>query len=151
MHARGVTAYGYFEASGAWGDEPIAQFTRAKVFQKGTRTDVTLRFSTVAGGRDSSEAARDPRGFAVKFYTEDGNRDLVGNNLAVVFIRGCHQVPRPHPTLRSRTRSPSAKSRTGSSTHLPTCFPHFGSGICPPTCGLVRASISGNPPASLLG
>jgi catalase len=54
---------------------------------------VALRFSTVAGGRDSSEAARDPRGFAVKFYTEDGNWDLVGNNLGVFFIRDAIKFP----------------------------------------------------------
>ncbi|MGD9483180.1 catalase [Streptomyces sp. TRM70308] len=94
VHARGVTAYGYFEAYGKWGDEPIDRFTRAKLFQEaGKRTDVAVRFSTVIGGRDSSEAARDPRGFAVKFYTEDGNWDLVGNNLAVFFIRDAIKFP----------------------------------------------------------
>ncbi|HYN96109.1 MAG TPA: catalase [Pilimelia sp.] len=94
VHARGVTAFGYFEAYGAWGDEPIARFTRAKLFaERGKRTDVALRFSTVIGGRDSSEAARDPRGFAVKFYTEDGNWDMVGNNLGVFFIRDAVKFP----------------------------------------------------------
>jgi catalase len=94
VHARGVTAFGYFEADGTVGDEPIAKYTRAKLFQeKGKRTDVALRFSTVAGGRDSSEMARDPRGFAVKFYTEDGNWDLVGNNLGVFFIRDAIKFP----------------------------------------------------------
>ena len=94
VHARGTTAFGYFEADGTLGDEPIARFTRAKLFQtKGKRTDLAVRFSTVAGGRDSSEVARDPRGFAVKFYTEDGNWDLVGNNLAVFFIRDAIKFP----------------------------------------------------------
>ncbi len=94
VHARGVTAYGFFEAYGAWGEEPISRYTRAKLFQeKGKRTDVALRFSTVAGGRDSSEAARDPRGFAVKFYTEEGNWDLVGNNLGVFFLRDAIKFP----------------------------------------------------------
>jgi catalase len=94
VHARGTTAFGSFEAYGTWGDEPIADFTRAKLFQQeGKRTDVALRFSTVAGGRDSSEAVRDPRGFAVKFYTEDGNWDLVGNNLGVFFIRDAVKFP----------------------------------------------------------
>ncbi|MER5550464.1 catalase [Streptomyces sp. NPDC002793] len=94
VHARGVTTYGFFEAYGKWGDEPIAQYTRAKLFQEpGKRTDVAVRFSTVIGGRDSSEAARDPRGFAVKFYTEDGNWDLVGNNLGVFFIRDAIKFP----------------------------------------------------------
>ncbi|WP_217912771.1 catalase [Miltoncostaea marina] len=94
VHARGFTAYGFFEAYGACGDEPIARFTRAKLLQeRGARTDVAVRFSTVAGGRDSSECARDPRGFAVKFYTEDGNWDLVGNNLGVFFIRDAIKFP----------------------------------------------------------
>ncbi len=94
VHARGTTAFGYFEAYGTCGDEPISKFTRAKLFQEaGKRTDVALRFSTVAGGRDSSEVVRDPRGFAVKFYTEDGNWDLVGNNLGVFFIRDAIKFP----------------------------------------------------------
>jgi catalase len=94
VHARGTTAFGFFEAYGKVGDEPIAAYTRAKLFQEaGKRTDVAVRFSTVAGGRDSSEAVRDPRGFAVKMYTEDGNWDLVGNNLGVFFIRDAIKFP----------------------------------------------------------
>lgn len=94
VHARGITAFGYFEATGLLGDEPISRYTRAKLFATpGKRTDVAVRFSTVIGGRDSSEAARDPRGFAVKFYTEDGNWDLVGNNLGVFFIRDAIKFP----------------------------------------------------------
>jgi catalase len=94
VHARGATAFGCFEAYGTVGGEPISRYTRAKLFQeKGKRTDVAVRFSTVAGGRDSSEVSRDPRGFAVKFYTEDGNWDLVGNNLGVFFIRDAIKFP----------------------------------------------------------
>ncbi|OEU95782.1 catalase [Streptomyces oceani] len=94
VHARGTTSYGYFEAYGKWGDDDISRYTRAKLFQRaGKRTPVAVRFSTVIGGRDSSECARDPRGFAVKFYTEDGNWDLVGNNLAVFFIRDAIKFP----------------------------------------------------------
>jgi catalase len=94
VHARGATAFGHFTATGKVGDEPISRYTRAKLFQEeGKQTDVALRFSTVAGGRDSSEAVRDPRGFAVKFYTEDGNWDLVGNNLGVFFIRDAVKFP----------------------------------------------------------
>lgn len=94
VHARGAVAFGYFEATGKWGDEPIERYTRAKLFNTaGKRTDLAIRFSTVIGGRDSSEVARDPRGFAVKFYTEDGNWDLVGNNLAVFFIRDAIKFP----------------------------------------------------------
>lgn len=94
VHARGMTAHGVFEAYGTIGDEPASTYTRAKLFQeKGKQTPVSLRFSTVAGGRDSSEVARDPRGFAVKFRTEDGNWDLVGNNLPVFFIRDATKFP----------------------------------------------------------
>jgi catalase len=94
VHARGGVFYGDFVADGTVGDEPIAKYTRAKLFQeKGKTTPLAIRFSTVAGGRDSSEVARDPRGFAIKFYTEDGNWDLVGNNLGVFFIRDAIKFP----------------------------------------------------------
>ncbi|MEA2150045.1 MAG: catalase [Solirubrobacteraceae bacterium] len=94
VHARGTTAFGFFEAYGRCGDEPISKLTRAKLLQEqGKRTDVAVRFSTVAGGRDSSEVVRDPRGFAVKLYTDEGNWDLVGNNLGVFFIRDAIKFP----------------------------------------------------------
>ncbi|GAC1576231.1 MAG: catalase [Candidatus Dormibacteria bacterium] len=94
VHARGTVAHGFFEASGKIGDEPASKYTRAKLFQeKGKRTALSIRFSTVAGGRDSSEVARDPRGCAVKFRTDDGNWDLVGNNLPVFFIRDAIKFP----------------------------------------------------------
>jgi catalase len=94
VHARGFVAHGEFEAYGTIGDEPASTYTRAKLFQeKGKKTPLTIRFSTVIGGRDSSEAARDPRGFAVKFRTEDGNWDVVGNNLQVFFIRDAIKFP----------------------------------------------------------
>ncbi|MBA3888478.1 MAG: catalase, partial [Acidobacteria bacterium] len=94
VHARGFVCYGEFEATGMIGDEPAAKYTRATLFQeKGKKTPLAIRFSTVIGGRDSSEVARDPRGFAVKFYTEDGNWDLVGNNFAVFFIRDAIKFP----------------------------------------------------------
>ncbi len=94
VHARGFVAYGEFEATGRIGDEPASTYTRAKLFQTaGAKTPLAVRFSTVIGGRDSSETARDPRGFAVKFYTPDGNWDLVGNNLPVFFIRDAIKFP----------------------------------------------------------
>lgn len=94
VHARGAGAHGYFETYGKVGDEPVSKYTRAKVFQEaGKRTPVFARFSTVIGGKESSETARDPRGFAVKFYTEDGNWDLVGNNLKIFFIRDAIKFP----------------------------------------------------------
>jgi len=94
VHARGAGAHGHFEAYSTVGDEPIATYTRAKLFQEqGKRTPVFVRFSTVTHGGHSPETLRDPRGFAVKFYTEDGNWDLVGNNLKVFFIRDAMKFP----------------------------------------------------------
>ncbi|WP_240763129.1 catalase [Paenibacillus thalictri] len=94
VHARGAGAHGYFEAYGKVGDGPVSTFTRAKLFQEaGKRTPVFVRFSTVVHGGHSPETLRDPRGFAVKFYTEDGNWDLVGNNLKIFFIRDPLKFP----------------------------------------------------------
>jgi catalase len=94
VHARGAGAHGYFEAYGKIGNEPAEKYTRAKVLtQTGVRTPVFARFSTVAGAKESPETARDPRGFAVKFKTVEGNWDLVGNNLKVFFIRDAIKFP----------------------------------------------------------
>ncbi|MFC7687294.1 catalase [Ureibacillus sp. GCM10028918] len=94
VHARGAGAHGYFEAYGTVGDDPASKYTRAKLFQeKGKQTPVFVRFSSVVHGLHSPETLRDPRGFAVKFYTEDGNWDLVGNNLKIFFIRDAMKFP----------------------------------------------------------
>ncbi len=93
VHARGAGAHGYFESYGEVNGEPISKYTRAKVFEKGKRTPVFARFSTVNHGKHSPETLRDPRGFAIKFYTEDGNWDLVGNNLKIFFIRDPIKFP----------------------------------------------------------
>lgn len=94
VHARGAGAHGFFETYGTVGEDPVSKYTRAKVFQeKGKRTPVFVRFSTVVHGNHSPETVRDPRGFAVKFYTEDGNWDLVGNNLKIFFIRDAMKFP----------------------------------------------------------
>lgn len=94
VHARGAGAHGYFEAYGRVGNEPISAYTRARLFQEvGKRTPVFVRFSSVVHGGHSPETFRDPRGFAVKFYTEDGNWDLVGNNLKIFFIRDPLKFP----------------------------------------------------------
>jgi catalase len=82
VHAKGTGAHGHFECF-----EDVGNYTKAKVFQKGARTDVFLRLSTVAGESGSADTVRDPRGFSIKFYTEDGNYDLVGNNTPIFFIR----------------------------------------------------------------
>ncbi len=89
VHARGSAAHGYFEAY-----ESLAAFTRAAPFQTaGKITPVFARFSTVAGERGSTDTARDIRGFAVKFYTDEGNWDLVGNNIPVFFIQDAMKFP----------------------------------------------------------
>ena len=94
VHARGAGAHGFFEAYGTIGQEPAAKYTRAKVLtQTGVKTPMFVRFSTVAGAKESPETERDPRGFAVKFKTVDGNWDLVGNNLKVFFIRDAIKFP----------------------------------------------------------
>ncbi|HVC24234.1 MAG TPA: catalase [Acidimicrobiales bacterium] len=82
VHAKGGGAFGVFETTG-----DVTELTRAQLFQPGVRTPVLLRFSTVAGEQGSADTVRDPRGFAVKFYTAEGNYDLVGNNTPVFFIR----------------------------------------------------------------
>ena len=89
VHARGSGAHGYFECL-----EPLTDVTRASLFAtKGKRTPVFVRFSTVAGERGSTDTARDVRGFAVKFYTDEGNWDLVGNNIPVFFIQDAMKFP----------------------------------------------------------
>ena len=81
-HAKGGGAFGNFEVTG-----DVSAYTKAAVFAPGTKTELVLRFSTVAGERGSPDTWRDPRGFAVRFYTTEGNLDIVGNNTPVFFIR----------------------------------------------------------------
>ncbi|MFW6011540.1 MAG: catalase [Desulfosalsimonas sp.] len=81
-HAKGSGAFGHFEVTG-----DVSAYTKAAVFQPGTKTDTFIRFSTVAGERGSPDTWRDPRGFALKFYTTEGNYDMVGNNTPVFFLR----------------------------------------------------------------
>jgi catalase len=89
VHARGSAAHGYFESY-----EALTELTRAAPFtEAGKRTPVFVRFSTVAGERGSADTARDVRGFAVKFYTDQGNWDLVGNNIPVFFIQDAMKFP----------------------------------------------------------
>jgi catalase len=99
VHARGAAAHGVFESYGTAGPVTKAQF----LGEKGQQTDVFVRFSTVVGSRGSADTARDVRGFAVKFYTEQGTFDLVGNNMPVFFIQDGIKFPdlihaaKPHP------------------------------------------------------
>jgi catalase len=83
VHAKGAGAHGTFTVTG-----DIAKYTSAKLFnQIGKKTNVLARFSTVAGEKGSADTARDPRGFSIKFYTEEGNWDMTGNNTPIFFVR----------------------------------------------------------------
>ncbi len=88
VHARGSGAHGVFEATA-----DISQYTKAAFLKKGARTPLFIRFSTVAGFKGSTDLARDVRGFSVKFYTDEGNYDLVGNNIPVFFIQDAMNFP----------------------------------------------------------
>jgi catalase len=88
VHARGSGAHGVFEAT-----DDISDLSKAAVFKKGEKTELFARFSTVAGGAGSVDTPRDVRGFAVKFYTREGNWDLVGNNIPVFFIQDAIKFP----------------------------------------------------------
>ncbi len=89
VHARGAGAFGHFVST-----KDMSQYTKAVLFSGNSKkTDVAVRFSTVIHGKGSPETARDPRGFAVKFYTEKGNYDIVGNNLPIFFIRDAIKFP----------------------------------------------------------
>ncbi|MGH3611134.1 MAG: catalase [Pseudonocardia sp.] len=88
VHAKGGGAFGFLEVTG-----DVSQFTKAALFQPGTRTESLVRFSSVAGELGSPDTWRDPRGFAMKFYTTQGNYDLVGNNTPVFFIRDPIKFP----------------------------------------------------------
>ncbi|MEW4057710.1 catalase [Bacillus siamensis] len=89
VHAKGAGAHGYFEVT-----NDVTKYTKAAFLSEvGKRTPLFVRFSTVAGELGSSDTVRDPRGFAVKFYTEDGNYDIVGNNTPVFFIRDAIKFP----------------------------------------------------------
>ena len=81
-HAKGGGAFGHFEVT-----QDVSKWTNAAVFAPGAKTEMVARFSTVAGERGSPDTWRDPRGFALKFYTSEGNFDMVGNNTPVFFVR----------------------------------------------------------------
>ncbi|MCZ0860115.1 catalase [Methanocorpusculum sp. MG] len=119
MHAKGSGAYGTFTVT-----HDISQYTKAKVFQPGTTTEVFVRFSTVAGERGAADAERDIRGAACKFYTEDGNWDMVGNNTPVFFIRDAHNFPDLNRAVKRdpKTNLRSAQNNWDFWTLLPECF-----------------------------
>src|SRR3984893_17373591 len=108
QHAKGSGAYGTLTVT-----NDIARYTKAKALsQIGTKTEAFLRFSTVAGERGAADAERDVRGFALRFYTEEGNWDIVGNNTPIFFVRDPLKFPdfihtqKRHP--RTNMRSPTA-------------------------------------------
>jgi catalase len=117
MHAKGSGAYGTFTVT-----HDITKYTKAKIFSKiGKKTDLFIRFSTVAGERGAADAERDIRGFAIKFYTEEGNWDLVGNNTPVFFLRDPLKFPDLNHAVKRdpRTNMRSAKNNWDFWTSLP--------------------------------
>jgi catalase len=104
VHAKGAGAHGYFEVT-----HDLSRFTRARFLSEvGKRTEVFARFSTVGGEKGSADSARDPRGFAVKFYTEEGNWDMVGNNTPVFFIRDPIKFP---DFIHTQKRNPATNAK----------------------------------------
>ncbi len=104
VHAKGSAAYGTFTVT-----HDITRFSKAKLFAEvGKKTECFLRFSTVAGERGAADAERDVRGFALKFYTEEGNWDLVGNNTPVFFVRDPYKFP---DFIRTQKRDPKTNLR----------------------------------------
>jgi len=117
MHAKGSGAYGTFTVT-----HDITKYTKAKIFSEvGKKTDLFVRFSTVAGERGAADAERDIRGFAIKFYTEEGNWDLVGNNTPVFFLRDPLKFPDLNHAVKRdpRTNLRSAKNNWDFWTSLP--------------------------------
>jgi len=117
MHAKGSGAYGTFTVT-----HDITKYTRAKIFSEiGKKTDLFARFTTVAGERGAADAERDIRGFALKFYTEEGNWDLVGNNTPVFFLRDPMKFPDLNHAVKRdpRTNLRSAKNNWDFWTSLP--------------------------------
>lgn len=119
MHAKGWGAYGSLTVTG-----DISRYTKAKVLQPGKKTDLFIRFSTVAGERGAADAERDIRGVAVKFYTEEGNWDLVGNNTPTFFIRDVHNFSDLNRAVKRdpRTGMRSAQNNWDFWTLLPESF-----------------------------
>jgi catalase len=123
VHANGSGAYGVLEIT-----EDISRYTKAIALQKGEKTRMLLRFSTVAGERGAADAERDVRGFAMKFYTKQGNWDLVGNNTPVFFIRDAYKFPdfihtqkrHPRSNMRSNTAAWDFWSLSPESLHQVT-------------------------------
>ncbi|MBW4042659.1 MAG: catalase [Acidobacteria bacterium] len=103
VHAKGGGAFGHFQVTG-----DVSRFTKAALFQPGADTKLVIRFSSVAGEQGSPDTWRDPRGFAIKFYTSEGNYDLVGNNTPVFFIRDGIKFP---DFIRSQKRLPGSHLR----------------------------------------
>lgn len=104
-HAKGAGAFGEFETT-----EDISRYTKAALFQPGVKTETLMRFSTVAGELGSPDTWRDVRGFSMKFYTTEGNFDLVGNNTPVFFLRDPMKFPH---FIRSQKRLPDSGLRDG--------------------------------------
>ena len=131
MHAKGSGAFGTFTVT-----HDITKYTRAKIFSEvGKQTEMFARFTTVAGERGAADAERDIRGFALKFYTEEGNWDMVGNNTPVFFLRDPRKFPDLNKAVKRdpRTNMRSATNNWDFWTLLPEAELHSKSWTSPPT------------------
>ena len=105
VHAKGSGAYGTFKVT-----KDLTRYTKARIFSRvGKKTECFLRFSTVAGERGAADAERDVRGFALKFYTDEGNWDLVGNNTPVFFVSDPYKFP---DFIHTQKRDPKSNLRS---------------------------------------
>ena len=145
MHAKGSGAFGTFTVT-----SDITKYTRAKLFsQVGKKTEMFARFSTVAGERGAADAERDIRGFALKFYTEEGNWDMVGNNTPVFFLRDPLRFPDLNHAVKRdpRTNMRSAKNNWDFWTGLPealhqiTVVKRANISVCLPTFEKILARV----------
>jgi catalase len=113
VHAKGAGAHGYFEST-----HDISDLSCAALFKKGTKSRLTMRFSTVGGESGSSDTARDPRGFAIKIRTEEGNLDWVFNNTPVFFIRDPAKFPH---FIHTQKRDPQTHLKDADMFWVSTC------------------------------
>ena len=131
VHAKGSGAHGFFEVT-----DDVTWFTRASFLSAvGKRTPMFARFSTVAGEQGYADTVRDPRGFALKFYTDEGNFDMVGNNTPVFFVRDASKFSRLHPLPEAPARHRAARQQHAvglldpvTRERPPSDHPHVGPG-----------------------
>jgi len=127
VHARGAGAHGFFEAT-----HDISDLSCAALFKKGTKSRLTIRFSTVGGESGSADTARDPRGFAIKIRTTEGNLDLVCNNTPVFFIRDPAKFPH---FIHTQKRDPQTHLKDPDMFWVSVVSYALSMSVCVQSCG----------------